>query len=75
MYRYLRQKLKSSAYIRRVLPPGAPDRQIVVLGVLLTTIASGLILSFPLRPAPTITNFSTRFMSPHFSIPADGRRL
>jgi hypothetical protein len=59
---YLRQKIKSSASQAnsRDPSPRAPDRQIVVLGVLLTTI--------PLAYFYTADNyyFSTRLMSPIF---------
>jgi hypothetical protein len=62
MYRYLRQKLKSSP--PRATPhgssPDAPDRQIIVLGVLLTTIALAYFY------AADNYYFSTRYMSPIF---------
>ncbi len=62
MYRYLRQKLKSSAprATTHGSAPGAPDRQIIVLGILLTAIALAYFYA--------VDNyyFSTRYMSPIF---------
>jgi hypothetical protein len=62
MYRYLRQMLNS--YASRATMQGssldAPDRQIVVLGVLLTTIVLAYFY------AADNYYFSTRYMSPIF---------